>query len=319
MSKTWRINTICYNGSDFSHQKHKLQHKLRYVVEMHSVDKVESRDIRIRTFNLNRYDYVSWRDGWAGRDGSLAGITPRAGQLGLERAWLGRSLAWKELCWLLVLPLTKPYSNSKCNSKPGKRTRQKNFTLIHLHLPNFNWPICQTLPHLLLLHTKSLSTQGIQANSSNSLSLRVPLSVLVDSQAYQHQPSRLPRLSIQPPCFSDNDIIFRAYDANDFNFPSAFCSNIIQTALQTVTHLHPPYILRLLSAFYNNHLSMMSGEAWLYLFAVLVNAVNLFLQVFFTIMYSDLEWYVGVMRDGGVLWSTNAFWVLLWSKGSWSF
>lgn len=37
---------------------------------------------------------------------------------------------------------------------------------------------------------------------------------------------------------------------------------------------------------------MMSGEAWLYLLAVLVNAVNLFLQVFFTIMYSDLEWYV---------------------------
>ncbi|KAJ2902819.1 hypothetical protein MKZ38_000100 [Zalerion maritima] len=33
----------------------------------------------------------------------------------------------------------------------------------------------------------------------------------------------------------------------------------------------------------------MSGEAWLYLFAVLINAVNLFLQVFFTIMYSDLE------------------------------
>jgi hypothetical protein len=28
----------------------------------------------------------------------------------------------------------------------------------------------------------------------------------------------------------------------------------------------------------------MSGEAWLYLLAVLVNAVNLFLQVFFTIM-----------------------------------
>jgi hypothetical protein len=36
---------------------------------------------------------------------------------------------------------------------------------------------------------------------------------------------------------------------------------------------------------------MMSGEAWLFLLAVLVNAVNLFLQVFFTIMYSDLEWY----------------------------
>lgn len=36
----------------------------------------------------------------------------------------------------------------------------------------------------------------------------------------------------------------------------------------------------------------MSGEAWLYLLAVIVNAVNLFLQVFFTIMYSDLEWYV---------------------------
>jgi hypothetical protein len=35
----------------------------------------------------------------------------------------------------------------------------------------------------------------------------------------------------------------------------------------------------------------MSGEAWLYLLAVLINAVNLFLQVFFTIMYSDLEWY----------------------------
>lgn len=36
----------------------------------------------------------------------------------------------------------------------------------------------------------------------------------------------------------------------------------------------------------------MSGEAWLYLLAVLINAVNLFLQVFFTIMYSDLEWSV---------------------------
>jgi len=34
----------------------------------------------------------------------------------------------------------------------------------------------------------------------------------------------------------------------------------------------------------------MSGAAWLFLFAVVVNAVNLFLQVFFTIMYSDLEW-----------------------------
>src|SRR5436305_15337681 len=31
------------------------------------------------------------------------------------------------------------------------------------------------------------------------------------------------------------------------------------------------------------------GEAWLYLFSVIVNAVNLFMQVFFTIMYSDLE------------------------------
>jgi hypothetical protein len=40
----------------------------------------------------------------------------------------------------------------------------------------------------------------------------------------------------------------------------------------------------------------MSGEAWLYLFAVLINAVNLFLQVFFTIMYSDLEWYVVSIR-----------------------
>ena len=35
----------------------------------------------------------------------------------------------------------------------------------------------------------------------------------------------------------------------------------------------------------------MNGEAWLYLLAVLLNALNLFLQVFFTIMYSDLEWY----------------------------
>ena len=48
----------------------------------------------------------------------------------------------------------------------------------------------------------------------------------------------------------------------------------------------------------------MSGEAWLYLFAVLINAVNLFLQVFFTIMYSDLEWYVSALstmnrRRGG--------------------
>ena len=36
----------------------------------------------------------------------------------------------------------------------------------------------------------------------------------------------------------------------------------------------------------------MNGEAWLFLLAVVLNAVNLFLQVFFTIMYSDLEWYV---------------------------
>ena len=36
----------------------------------------------------------------------------------------------------------------------------------------------------------------------------------------------------------------------------------------------------------------MTGEAWLYLLSVLLNAVNLFLQVFFTIMYSDLEWFV---------------------------
>lgn len=52
----------------------------------------------------------------------------------------------------------------------------------------------------------------------------------------------------------------------------------------------------------------MSGEAWLYLLAVLINAVNLFLQVFFTIMYSDLEWYV---------WLANVVehCVLLWSRG----
>ncbi len=49
---------------------------------------------------------------------------------------------------------------------------------------------------------------------------------------------------------------------------------------------------------------MMSGEAWLYLLAVIVNAVNLFLQVFFTIMYSDLEWYsmpVSSARAWGLL------------------
>ena len=41
----------------------------------------------------------------------------------------------------------------------------------------------------------------------------------------------------------------------------------------------------------------MTGEAWLYLLSVLINAVNLFLQVFFTIMYSDLEWYVAFLQD----------------------
>lgn len=48
---------------------------------------------------------------------------------------------------------------------------------------------------------------------------------------------------------------------------------------------------------------MMSGEAWLYLLAVLINAVNLFLQVFFTIMYSDLEWSVRSSRR----WLPRAF------------
>jgi hypothetical protein len=33
----------------------------------------------------------------------------------------------------------------------------------------------------------------------------------------------------------------------------------------------------------------MTGESWLFIFAVVINAVNLFSQVFFTIMYSDLE------------------------------
>lgn len=42
---------------------------------------------------------------------------------------------------------------------------------------------------------------------------------------------------------------------------------------------------------------MMSGEAWLYLLSVLINAVNLFLQVFFTIMYSDLEWYASQLLE----------------------
>ncbi len=46
----------------------------------------------------------------------------------------------------------------------------------------------------------------------------------------------------------------------------------------------------------------MSGEAWLYLFAVIINAVNLFLQVFFTIMYSDLEWYGIPWQDKHMGW-----------------
>lgn len=33
----------------------------------------------------------------------------------------------------------------------------------------------------------------------------------------------------------------------------------------------------------------MSGESFLFIFSVVLNAINLFLQVFFTIMYSDLE------------------------------
>lgn len=33
----------------------------------------------------------------------------------------------------------------------------------------------------------------------------------------------------------------------------------------------------------------MTGEAWLFILAVIVNAANLFFQVFFTIMYLDLE------------------------------
>lgn len=55
---------------------------------------------------------------------------------------------------------------------------------------------------------------------------------------------------------------------------------------------------------------MMSGEAWLYLLAVLINAVNLFLQVFFTIMYSDLEWYV----DISALYSTKKILDSIWGS-----
>lgn len=50
----------------------------------------------------------------------------------------------------------------------------------------------------------------------------------------------------------------------------------------------------------------MSGEAWLYLFAVLINAVNLFLQVFFTIMYSDLEWSVMPLFPALHQWQTSS-------------
>ena len=59
----------------------------------------------------------------------------------------------------------------------------------------------------------------------------------------------------------------------------------------------------------------MSGEAWLYLFAVLINAVNLFLQVFFTIMYSDLEWSVMVPFPALHRWQTSlrrAIYALSW-------
>jgi hypothetical protein len=53
---------------------------------------------------------------------------------------------------------------------------------------------------------------------------------------------------------------------------------------------------------------MMSGEAWLYLLAVLINAVNLFLQVFFTIMYSDLEWYVSSQRPSHIAHHPSQWW-----------
>jgi len=65
------------------------------------------------------------------------------------------------------------------------------------------------------------------------------------------------------------------------------------------------------SARFSDQSRTMSGEAWLYLFAVLVNAVNLFLQVFFTIMYSDLEWYVSRMR----LVTTDSTRNCLWRSG----
>jgi len=64
---------------------------------------------------------------------------------------------------------------------------------------------------------------------------------------------------------------------------------------ETPPTYHPPLAQRsrIASTIHTNTFSVkMSGEAWLYLFAVLINAVNLFLQVFFTIMYSDLEWCV---------------------------
>lgn len=41
---------------------------------------------------------------------------------------------------------------------------------------------------------------------------------------------------------------------------------------------------------------MMSGEAWLYLLSVLLNAVNLFLQVFFTIMYVETSDFPGAVH-----------------------
>jgi hypothetical protein len=78
---------------------------------------------------------------------------------------------------------------------------------------------------------------------------------------------------------------------------------ILDTARSTVTSFYPPFPLASVFSLSGTWsilpgpvlcalaTTTMSGEAWLYLLAVLINAVNLFLQVFFTIMYSDLECY----------------------------
>jgi len=91
-------------------------------------------------------------------------------------------------------------------------------------------------------------------------------------------------------CSSPNPLLFvikESWRSEETNASPTFVRPFQQELL-------PPLILfsifqndRYSTWFTNAYLSI--GEAWVYLFSVVVNAVNLFMQVFFTIMYSDLE------------------------------